>query len=82
MSPSTQRARDNDRRRILEDELRNEEERLANLRGEYKNGEPDRLGDERNYQKYLDRVQRLKDGVARSESNVATIRRELATIKD
>lgn len=79
---STQRARDGDRRRILEDELKKEESRLSELRAEYKNGEPDRLGDERNYQKYLDRVQRLKDDIDRSEGNVASLRRELAAIKE
>ncbi len=79
---STQRERDLERRRILEDELRKEESRLAELKAVYKNGEPDRLGDERNYQKYLDRVQRLKDDIDRSEGNIASIRRELGTVRD
>lgn len=79
---STQRARDSDRRRILEDELKKEEGRLADLKAVYKDGEPDRLGDERNYQKYLDRVQRLKDDIGRTEGNIASIRRELAAIKE
>jgi hypothetical protein len=79
---STQRERDSERRRILEDELRKEETRLAELKAVYKNGEPDRLGDERNYQKYLDRVQRLKDDIGRSEGNIASIRRELGAIRD
>lgn len=79
---STQRARDSDRRRILEDELKKEEARLSELKAVYKDGEPDRLGDERNYQKYLDRVQRLKDDIGRSEGNVASLRRELAATKD
>ncbi|MCC7059485.1 MAG: DUF4124 domain-containing protein [Burkholderiaceae bacterium] len=79
---STQRARDSDRRRILEDELRKEEGRLTELKDEYKGGEPDRLGGERNYQKYLDRVQRLKEDIDRSEGNIASIRRELGTIKE
>lgn len=74
---STQRARDDERRRILEEELAKEESRLAELRREYNNGEPERLGSERNYQKYLDRVQRLKDDIARSEANLVTLRREL-----
>ena len=43
----TQRSRDADRRRILEDELRAEEERVARLREEFNNGEPERQGDER-----------------------------------
>ncbi len=79
---STQRARDSDRRRILEEELKKEEAKLAEVRKEYNNGEPDRLGSERNYQRYLDRVERLKEELARSEANVATIKRELAAIRD
>jgi len=79
---SAQRTRDQDRRRILEDELRREEARLAQLRGEFGSGEPERRGDERNYQTYLDRVQRLKDDIARSESSVASLRREMAALRD
>lgn len=78
VEPATQRARDDDRRRILEDEMGKEEARLAELRREYNNGEPERLGSERNYQKYLDRVQRLKDDIARAEANLVTLRRELS----
>lgn len=78
---STQRARDSDRRRILEDERAKEEARLAELRKEYNDGEPERVGGERNYQKYLDRVQRLKEDIARSEANLASIRQELAGVR-
>ena len=79
---ATQKTRDGDRKRILEDEQRKEEGKLAELRKEYNNGEPERQGNERNYQKYLDRVQRLKEDIARSESNLASIQRELASIRD
>jgi hypothetical protein len=79
---SAQRSRDLDRRRILEDELRKEEARLAELRTEFKGGEPERRGDERNYQKYLDRVERLKDDISRAESSVASLRREMTTLRD
>jgi hypothetical protein len=75
-----QRARDSDARRILEAELRREEEALAALRKEYNNGEPERRGDERNYQKYLDRVANLQADIARKEADVASIRRELARL--
>ncbi len=74
---SEQRARDSDARRILESELRREEESLEALRREYNNGEPERRGDERNYQKYLDRVAELKASIARKESDIAALRREL-----
>ncbi|HEY0817144.1 MAG TPA: hypothetical protein VGD46_00095 [Rhizobacter sp.] len=73
-----QRDRDSDARRILESELRREEEQLASLRKEFNNGEPERRGDERNYQKYLDRVAEMKANIARKESDVAALRRELA----
>ena len=76
---SAQRERDETRRTLLEAELKREEARLAELRAEYNNGEPERRGDERNYQKYLDRVQSLREQISRSESNVAELRRELGT---
>lgn len=82
VDPATQRTRDSERRRILEDELRKEETKLAELRKEYNDGEPERLGSERNYQRYLDRVERLKEDIARSEANLASIRRELSTIRN
>lgn len=76
-----QRARDADARRILEAELRKAEARKADLEMEYRNGEPDKRGDEaRNYQKYLDRVAELKAGIARSESDIAGIQREIARL--
>lgn len=80
VDPAAQRARDNDSRRILEAELRREEERLAELRKEYNNGEPERQGNERNYQKYLDRVADLKSGIARKEGDIAAIKRELTKL--
>jgi hypothetical protein len=78
---SAQRSRDSDRKRILEDELSREQARLEQVRAEYNGGEPERLGNERNYQKYLDRVARLKDDITRSETSVASLRRELEGVK-
>lgn len=80
VSESEQRARDSDARRILENELKREEEQLASLQKEFNNGEPERRGDERNYQKYLDRVADLKATIARKESDIASIKRELAKL--
>lgn len=79
---AAQRSRDSDRRRILEDELAAEEKRLAELRTEFNKGEPERRGDERNYQRYLDRVERLKADIARSEANVESLKRELAATRN
>ncbi len=73
-----QKARDADARRILEAELKKEEEALAALQKEYNNGQPERRGDERNYQKYQDRVNEMKAAITRKEADVAALRRELA----
>lgn len=81
VEPGAQRERDAEARRILEAELRREEDKLAALKREYNNGEPERRGDERNYQNYLDRVASLKASITRSESDVAALRRELAKLQ-
>jgi hypothetical protein len=80
IDPQLQRARDSDARRILEAELRREEDRLTELRKEYNGGQPERLGNERNYQKYIDRTADLKASIARKESDIAAIKRELAKV--
>ena len=78
---SEQRARDADAKRILEQELSRAESRHAELLKEYNNGEPDKIGGEaRNYQKYLDRVAELKASIARNQSDIDGIRRELARV--
>jgi hypothetical protein len=76
-----QRARDSDARRILENELRQEEERLKELELEYNSGQPARrAGDERNFEKYQERVAQLKAAVERKQSDIAAIRRELSKL--
>jgi hypothetical protein len=80
VDPAEQRARDSDARRILGDELRREEDRLAQLRRDFNNGEPERNGDERNYQKYLERVAEMKAAIARKEADIAAIKRELGKL--
>jgi hypothetical protein len=80
VDPSAQRARDSDARRILQEELRREEDRLAAMQKEYNNGEPERKGDERNFQRYLDRVAEMKAAITRKEADVAALRRELSKL--
>jgi hypothetical protein len=75
-----QRVRDDERRRVLQTELRQAEERLANAQKEFNNGQGERRGDERNYQKYLDRMAELKDSVARYEADVQALKREIAKL--
>ena len=73
-----QKARDSDARKILQDELIKAQAQLDALQKEYNNGQPDRKGDEKNYQKYLDRTADLKAQIARTESDISAITRELA----
>ena len=80
VDPAVQRSRDAQARRILEAELRREEARLEALRREFAGGEPERRGDERNYARYLERVEALRAAIARTEADVAAIRRELARL--
>jgi hypothetical protein len=76
-----QRARDSDSRVILESELKKAEARLAEQQKEYNNGEPEKQGIEgRNYQRYLDRVADLKDSIARNQSDIAGLKREIARL--
>ena len=78
---SQQRARDDDRRGILNDELRAEEKKLADLRQVFNNGEPERQGNERNYAKYQERVAQMRDDINRTERNIEALRREIANIR-
>ena len=81
VDPNEQRARDSDARRILEAELKKEEDALAEMQKAYNNGEPERQGDEKNYQKYVDRVAEMKASLMRKESDIAALRRELAKLQ-
>ena len=73
-----QRTRDSDSRGILESELKKAEAKQAELLKEYNNGEPEKQGPEtKNYQKYLDRVAEMKANIARNDSDIAGIKREL-----
>ena len=76
-----QRARDIDRRRILEEELKSEREKLFRLRSEFNNGQPERQGDERNYARYQERVARMQEDIERAEANISSLNRELAALR-
>lgn len=76
-----QKARDSDSRAILESELRKAELKLSEQQKEYNNGEPEKQGIEgRNYQRYLDRVAELKDGIIRNQSDIAGLKREIGRL--
>jgi hypothetical protein len=81
IDPQTQRARDNDRRRILQDELQSAEKTLASARQKLAEQEAIRRGDEKNYQRVLDRLKPFQDEVRIAEDNVAALKRELSILR-
>ena len=78
---AAQRQRDSDSRAILESELKKTQTRLDELNKEYNNGEPEKRGDEsKNYQKYQDRVAELKANIARAQSDIEGLAREISRL--
>jgi hypothetical protein len=80
VDPAQQRSRDGERRRVLETELREAEERLAALQRDFSAGAPERRGDERNYQRYLDRVAEIKAAISRQENDIQALKREISKL--
>ena len=81
MDADTQRHRDTDRRRILEQELANEEKMLDQAKKELASHDSVRLGSERNYQRVIERLEPYKKKVKLHEDNIASLKRELAATR-
>lgn len=77
----TQKTRDADRKQILLDELKAEEQKLANLKKDYNNGEPERQGGEKNFAKYQERTTMMKEDISRTEKNIEALNREVGNLK-
>jgi hypothetical protein len=80
MSPADSaalRARASNARRSLEGRLKSEESKLSALEKEFNGGEPERRMDEFDFQKYLDRVARMRSAISRKQIEIAELRREI-----
>ncbi len=80
MSPADSaalRARASNARRSLEGRLKSEEGKLSALEKEFNGGEPERRVDEFDFQKYLDRVARMRTAISRKQIEIAELRREI-----
>lgn len=76
-----QKNRDNERRRVLETELRDAEARLATAQAEYAGGNAEKRGPEtRNHQMYLDRMADLKASINRQEADIQALKREIGKL--
>jgi hypothetical protein len=78
---NAQKERDDDRRRILENELTAERQNLEQARKELTEQEGIRNGNERNYQRVLDRLEPYKNKVALHERNIEAIEKELDNLR-
>jgi len=77
----TQRQRDVDRRRILDQELAQEEEALNQAKNDLKQQETAGKADAKSYAKALERMQPLQDNVRQHEDNIANLKKEIANIR-
>lgn len=75
------RARETDRRRILEEELDGEQKRLADAKQRLAEQEAIRNGDERNYQRVLDRLKPYMEAVEHAEKNVVQLKKEISNLR-
>lgn len=67
-------------RQLLEGELSQEEQLLSQAKRELAQQEATRSGDERNYAKVLERLQKYRDNVEVHEKNIEALKRELANL--
>ena len=81
VSESDQRKRDDDRRTILEAELEAEEKALEVARTELAKEDAVRYGNEKNFQRKLDRLQPFQDTVEQHERNVEALKKELRNLR-
>ncbi|MGC8507381.1 MAG: hypothetical protein ACP5NM_03805 [Thiomonas sp.] len=83
IAPSTQKERDAEARRILEQELQQQQALLEQQIKAYNNGHPDYLPSERiagggvKGGEYAQRVATMKDQLAMTQANIAALQREL-----
>jgi hypothetical protein len=74
-------ARNENRRKILESELQNEEQLLTEARQKLAEQEGIRLGDERNYARVQERTKPYQEAVDQHEKNIDLIKGELGKLK-
>jgi hypothetical protein len=79
---STQKGRDDVRRKVLGEELANEEQLLVEARAAYANGAPVPLPEEQaNAEKYRERIARYRQAVQLHERNIDALKKELGNAK-
>ena len=77
----TQRQRDAGRRKILEQELSQEQQQLETAKKQLAEQKDVRLGTEKNYARVEERLKPYEDRVKLHEVNVESLRKELSNVK-
>ncbi|WP_374433581.1 hypothetical protein [Inhella sp.] len=78
VADDTQRARDSERRKVLEAELREATAKLEQLKKDFNDGQPERT--ERNFAVYQQKVTDMRAAIARQEVDIEALKRELAKL--
>jgi len=74
-------ARSENRRRILESELQNEQQLLSDARQKLAEQEGIREGDERNYARVLDRLKPYQEAISQHTKNIEQLQGELGRLR-
>jgi hypothetical protein len=77
----TQKARDDMRRKVLTDELANEQNLLQKANQDLDDARKPRPGEDQSSQKHLERVNEAEKAVQRHRQNIDSLQREIATLK-
>jgi chromosome segregation ATPase len=77
----TQRSRDAGRRKILEQELAQEQQQLEVEKKQLAEQKEMRLGNERNYARFEERLKPYEDKIKQHELNLESLKKELANTK-
>lgn len=81
VAPQVQQQRDQDRKKILETELINEQKNLQDAKRELAEQENTRLGSERNPVRMQERIEPYQKKVKLHEDNIANLRKELGNLR-
>jgi len=79
--PGTAAARNENRRKVLESELQNEQQLLSDARQKLAEQEGIRNGDERNYARALERLKPYQEAVNQHAQNIEQLRAELGRLR-
>lgn len=79
-APESFADKDEERRKTVEKMINEESKLLGEKEKEYNNGEPERIGSERNYQRYLDRIERLENEIALHKEKKGALELELMNL--